>query len=150
MPGKGISHIHIKIFDISIMLFGLQYLVQLLRKRERSEMRMPEWDTLRNWGKGLRLRWWTSERASGGCSVTVSGWGDCFQGKGVTLLEAWIENWEGKKTKVLSWQSNCSLLFSNGEDGGCLCFVWLGILDLGLGWVESVLSFEENFYYYYY
>ena len=57
---KGISHAHIQIFDISILLFRLQYLVQLLRKRKRSEMRMTEWDTLRNWGEGLRLRWWTS------------------------------------------------------------------------------------------
>ena len=27
--GKGLSHIHIHIFDISILLFRLQYLVQL-------------------------------------------------------------------------------------------------------------------------
>ena len=57
-------------------------------------------------------------------------------------------NWEreGKKTKVYSWQSDCSLFFSNGEDGGCLCFVWLGILDLGLGWAGSVLSLEEKIF----
>ena len=92
--GKGISHTHIWYFYSAI-----QYLVNCREKErqvtERTEMRMTEWDTLRNWGEGLRLKQWRpGQWAMGGCSITTR---RLFLRQRHNIVGG--TNWEGKKLR---------------------------------------------------